>query len=98
VRWDVIEVRSRATATTAAAFLDNVVARMPFTVRAIQVDAVRSSTPPSKPGVSAAAFTCSCCRRARPSSTARSSAQRTHTEELYELRPFDSFTVEGSQP
>jgi hypothetical protein len=57
--------------------------------------AVRSSTPPSKPGVSAAAFTCSYCRRARPSSTSRSSAQRTHTEEFYELRPFESFTVEG---
>jgi len=37
-RWDVIEVRSRATAITAAAFLDTVVARMPFTIRAIQVD------------------------------------------------------------
>jgi hypothetical protein len=32
------EVRNRATATTAAAFLDTVGARMPFTVRAVQVD------------------------------------------------------------
>ncbi len=32
------EVRNRATATTTAAFLDTVVARMPFTARAVQVD------------------------------------------------------------
>jgi hypothetical protein len=57
--------------------------------------AVRSSTPPSKPGVSGAAFTCSCCSRARTSSTARSSAQRAHTEEFYEPRPFENFTVES---
>jgi len=37
-RWDVIEVHSRATATTAAHFLDVLKERMPFPVRAIQVD------------------------------------------------------------
>lgn len=37
-RWDVIEVHSRATAITAAHFLDTLNERMPFTVRAIQVD------------------------------------------------------------
>ena len=37
-RWDVIEVHSRATATTAAHFLDVLKERMPFSVRAIQVD------------------------------------------------------------
>ncbi len=37
-RWDVLEARTRATATTAAGFLDRLVARMPFPVRAIQVD------------------------------------------------------------
>ena len=37
-RWDVLEAHTRATATTAARFLDRFVARMPFPVRAIQVD------------------------------------------------------------
>ena len=37
-RWDVVEAHTRATATTAAGFLDALQARMPFPVRAIQVD------------------------------------------------------------
>ncbi len=38
-RWDIVDVDSRATASTAAHFLDKLEQRMPFTVRAIQVDA-----------------------------------------------------------
>jgi putative transposase len=37
-RWDVLGVYGRATATSAAMFLDELLDRMPFTVRAIQVD------------------------------------------------------------
>ena len=37
-RWDVVDVYSRATASTATHFLDKLEQRMPFTVRAIQVD------------------------------------------------------------
>ncbi|MGB6837872.1 MAG: hypothetical protein WBF66_09235 [Dehalococcoidia bacterium] len=37
-RWDVLEVHSRATAQAAASFLNRVLERMPFPVRAIQVD------------------------------------------------------------
>jgi len=37
-RWDVVEVHSRATATTAKSFLEALQARMPFPVKAIQVD------------------------------------------------------------
>ena len=37
-RWDVIEVHSRATASTTAHFLDSLQERMPFPVEAIQVD------------------------------------------------------------
>jgi len=37
-RWDVLEAHQRATANTAAEFLDTLLARMPFTVKAIQVD------------------------------------------------------------
>ncbi len=37
-RWQVLEVHHRATAHAAAGFLDTIVRRMPFTVKAIQVD------------------------------------------------------------
>jgi len=37
-RWDVLEAHQRATANTACEFLETVLARMPFPVRAIQVD------------------------------------------------------------
>ena len=37
-RWDVVGVHSRASASTAAHFLDTLESRMPFPVRAIQVD------------------------------------------------------------
>jgi putative transposase len=37
-RWDVVDVYSRATARTAASFLEALLERMPFPVRAIQVD------------------------------------------------------------
>jgi transposase InsO family protein len=37
-RWDVLEAHERATARTATQFLDTVLARMPFPVKAIQVD------------------------------------------------------------
>ena len=88
-RWDVLEARTRATAATAAGFLDRLVARMPFPVRAIQVDggsefqAVFEEAcqargirlfvlPPRSPKLNG------CVER----------AQRTHTEEFYEVTPF----------
>lgn len=37
-RWDVLKAHQRATAHTAAEFLDTLLARMPFKVKAIQVD------------------------------------------------------------
>ena len=37
-RWDVVSIHSRASAATAAHFLDTLKSRMPFAVRAIQVD------------------------------------------------------------
>lgn len=37
-RWDVVDVRHRATAQAAASFLETLLERMPFPVRAIQVD------------------------------------------------------------
>jgi len=40
-RWDVLEIYSQATATTATRFLDALQARCPFAIRAIQVDGGR---------------------------------------------------------
>jgi transposase InsO family protein len=37
-RWDVFEASSQATAASAARFIDSIIGRMPFRVRAIQVD------------------------------------------------------------
>jgi len=37
-RWDVVEAHRRATANNATAFLDTLLERMPFPVKAIQVD------------------------------------------------------------
>jgi len=37
-RWDVVEASSRATAPAAAHFIESILTRMPFKVRAIQVD------------------------------------------------------------
>lgn len=37
-RWDVIEARTRATANTASEFIDALEKRMPFKIRAVQVD------------------------------------------------------------
>jgi putative transposase len=85
-RWDVLEIYSQATATTATRFLDALQARSPFTIRAIQVDggsefmagfeeACRQRgillfvLPPRSPKLNG------CVER----------ANRTHTEEFYEL-------------
>lgn len=85
-RWDVLEVHSRATANTAVAFLDAIQARMPFPVRAIQVDGGSEFQ---------AAFETECQRRQirlfvlPPRSPKLNGhverAQRTHTEEFYEV-------------
>ena len=85
-RWDVLEAHTRATATTAAGFLDALQARMPFPVRAIQVDGGSEFQ---------AAFEGECQRRGLrlfvlpPRSPKLNGcverAQRTHTEEFYEV-------------
>jgi transposase InsO family protein len=85
-RWDVLEVHTRATATAAARFLDSMEQRMPFPVRAIQVDGGSEFQ---------AAFEAECQRRGiplfvlpprSPKLNGRvERAHRTHTEEFYEL-------------
>lgn len=90
-RWDVVEAHSRATGATAAHFLDTLQKRMPFPVRAIQVDggsefealfeqecqkrSIRLFVlPPRSPKLNG------CVER----------AQRTHTEEFYEVTDFST--------
>ncbi len=85
-RWDIIDVYGRATASTATHFLDKLEQRMPFTIRAIQVDGGSEFE---------AAFEEECQRRSiklfvlPPRSPKLNGcverAHRTHTEEFYEV-------------
>ena len=85
-RWDVLEAHSRATSRSASAFLDVLLERMPFPVRAIQVDGGSEFKD---------AFEAECQKKGiklfvlPPRSPELNghveSAQRTHTEEFYEL-------------
>jgi transposase InsO family protein len=89
-RWDVVEVHTRATATTARAFLDTLQARLPFPLKAIQVDGGSEFQ---------AGFEQACQERGLrlfvlpPRSPKLNGhverAQRTHTEEFYEVYPDD---------
>jgi transposase InsO family protein len=89
-RWDVLEVHTRATARAAAGFLDAIQQRMPFPVRAIQVDGGSEFQ---------ADFETECQRRQirlfvlPPRSPKLNGhverAQRTHTEEFYEVWDLD---------
>src|SRR6185437_14151654 len=87
-RWDVCEVHRRATATAATTFLETLLKRMPFPVRALQVDG----------GSEFAAEFEQACRqrqlrlfvlppRSPKLNGAVERAQRTHTEEFYEVTP-----------
>ncbi len=85
-RWDVLEVHERATAKTAAGFLTTLEARMPFPIRAIQIDGGSEFQ---------AEFEFACQQRgirlfALPPRSPKLNgaverAQRTHTEEFYEV-------------
>jgi transposase InsO family protein len=85
-RWDVIEAHRRATSALAAQFLNTLLERMPFPLRALQVDGGSEF---------AAAFEDACRQRGLrlfvlpPRSPklngAVERAQRTHTEEFYEI-------------
>ena len=87
-RWDVVEVRRRATSRAAAAFLDTLQQRMPFPLRALQVDGGSEF---------AAVFEQACQQRGLrllvlpPRSPKLNGcverANRTHAEEFYEVTP-----------
>ena len=92
-RWDVVEVHRRATSLAAARFLDTLLDRLPFTVKALQVDGGSEF---------AAEFEESCRQKELPlfvlppkspklnGHVERSN--RTHNEEFYELQ------AESDQP
>jgi transposase InsO family protein len=85
-RWDVLELVQRATARAAAGFLDALAARLPFPLRAIQVDGGSEFM---------AEFEAACAERGirlyvLPPHSPRLNgaverANRTHAEEFYEL-------------
>jgi putative transposase len=85
-RWDVIQAHTRATAATAAQFLDTLLHRMPFPIRAVHVDGGSEF---------AAEFETACQQRGLrwfvlpPRSPklngAVERANRTHTEEFYQV-------------
>jgi transposase InsO family protein len=87
-RWDVIEVHGRATSTAARLFLDTLQRRLPFPLRALQVDGGSEF---------AAVFEEACRQRGlrlfvlpprSPKLNGRvERANRTHTEEFYEITP-----------
>ena len=87
-RWDVIQAHTRATAFTAVQFLDTLLHRMPFPIRALQVDGGSEF---------AAKFEQACQQRGLrlfvlpPRSPklngAVERANRTHTEEFYQVTP-----------
>jgi len=87
-RWDVIQVHGRATALAARQFLETLLLRMPFPVRALQVDGGSEF---------AAEFEQACQQRGLhlfvlpPRSPklngAVERANRTHTEEFYQVTP-----------
>lgn len=87
-RWDVIEVHRRATSSAATLFLDTLQRRLPFPLRAVQVDGGSEF---------AALFEQACRQRGlrlfvlpprSPKLNGRvERANRTHTEEFYEITP-----------
>lgn len=85
-RWDVLEAHSRATSNTASGFIEAIIQRMPFPIRAVQVDGGSEFED---------AFEETCRRKGiklfvlPPRSPKLNGhverAQRTHTEEFYEV-------------
>ncbi len=97
-RWDVLEAHTRATSNTASGFIKVMMERMPFPIRAIQVDGGSEFED---------AFEEECCRRGiklfvlPPRSPKLNGhverAQRTHTEEFYEVTD-SSFDIAKLNP
>ena len=98
-RWDVLEVHHRATASLAAHFLDTLLQRTPFPIRALQVDGGSEFY---------AEFEAACLGKGLPLfvlppkspklNAHVERANRTHTEEFYEVAPDLPWTVTELAP
>ena len=98
-RWDVVEVHTRATATVATRFLETLKARLPFPIKAIQVDGGSEF---------ASLFEETCQKqgirlfvlppRSPKLNGSVERAHRTHTEEFYEIthRPWATSLLTNS--
>jgi len=85
-RWDVLGVYGRATAATAADFLEAIQARMPFPVRAIQVDGGSEFKAEFEGACAAKGLQLFVLPPRSPKLNGRvERAQRTHKEEFYEV-------------
>jgi len=93
-RWDVLDVHGRATGRTATAFLDVLQKRMPFPVRAIQVDGGSEFKAEFEAACQAKGLLLFVLPPRSPKLNGRvERAQRTHKEEFYQmLDPPDSMT------
>jgi transposase InsO family protein len=96
-RWDVLALRTRASAGTAADFLDQVLREMPFAVRAIQIDGGSEFMADFEERCQARG-----CRlfvlppRSPKLNGSVERAQRTHTEEFYQIT--DAYTRATLRP
>jgi putative transposase len=85
-RWDVLEVHRRATSLAAARFLDTLLDRLPFPVKALQVDGGSEFAAELKTLASKRTCHCSCCPQNHQSSMVTwKRSHRTHNEEFYEV-------------
>jgi transposase InsO family protein len=85
-RWDVLGVYGRATAATAASFLEEVLQRMPFEVRAIQVDGGSEFKAEFEAACAAKGLDLFVLPPRSPKLNGRvERAQRTHKEEFYQV-------------
>jgi transposase InsO family protein len=89
-RGDVLHVTDRATAATAPAFLDALRARMPFPLRALQVDGGSEFAAEFEQACQARRLPLFVLPRCSPTLNGPvECAHRTHNEEFYELTPTD---------
>jgi transposase InsO family protein len=89
-RWDVLHVADRATAATALEFLDALLARMPFPLRALQVDGGSEFAAEFELACQARGLPLFVLPRCSPKLNGQvERAHRTHNEEFYELTPTD---------
>ena len=87
-RWDALAVFPRATALTAAQFLDHLRERMPFPIRALQVDGGSEFAADFEHACQVRQIRLFVLPRCSPKLNGRvERAHRTHNEEFYEMTP-----------